>query len=163
MLGPLFSSVTPPLFYPASNSPPCLPHLTLPLHLTSSFLLPHLLFFSHLTGMTSNVPEVQELAGELAKKVSSSNADLNPEQIGRVGTPSFPFFTYYFTYSHTYSLAIYFFNSSFIPSLTPSPSPLPTPFHSHIIQSTTHPHSSPLSFHSVSIRPARSILLCLHH
>lgn len=34
--------------------------------------------------MTSNVPEVQELAGELAKKVSASSAELNPEQIGRV-------------------------------------------------------------------------------
>ena len=33
--------------------------------------------------MTSNVPEVQELAGELAKKVSASNAELSPEQIGR--------------------------------------------------------------------------------
>ena len=33
--------------------------------------------------MTSNVPEVQELAGELAKKVSASSAELTPEQIGR--------------------------------------------------------------------------------
>jgi hypothetical protein len=36
-----------------------------------------------LQGMTSNVPEVQELAGELAKKVSASTAELSPEQIGR--------------------------------------------------------------------------------
>lgn len=33
--------------------------------------------------MTSNIPEVQELAGELAKKVSQSTAVLTPSEIGR--------------------------------------------------------------------------------
>lgn len=33
--------------------------------------------------MTSDVPEVQDLVGELAKKVSSTAAVLSPAQIGR--------------------------------------------------------------------------------
>jgi hypothetical protein len=38
---------------------------------------------THISGMTSNIPEVQELAGELAKKVSQSTAMLTPSEIGR--------------------------------------------------------------------------------
>ena len=42
--------------------------------------------FLSFSGMTSNIPEVQELAGQLAKKVSASSAEMTPQQIGRVST-----------------------------------------------------------------------------
>lgn len=104
-----------PLFSPHPSTPP---HLLFPP--TSPLLSPHL-SFSHLTGMTSNVPEVQELAGELAKKVSSSNADLNPEQIGRVRTTLSLnlFFTYYLTYTYSFTFSFtYSLNPIYHPFLT---------------------------------------------
>jgi hypothetical protein len=36
-----------------------------------------------LQGFTSDVPEVQELVGEIAKKIAVTAAELNSEQLGR--------------------------------------------------------------------------------
>ena len=108
----LFVSLTLPSY---STSPPLFSHHTFP------FLS------SHIAGMTSNVPEVQELAGELAKKVSSSNADLNPEQIGRVSTPFFPSLLHSSLHLLLYLLLSYLLFQSFIYSCISSHNPIHHP------------------------------------
>ena len=73
------SSVIDPSIYLTINitfSPP----------LSFSLFLFSLFSFLSFSGMTSNIPEVQELAGQLAKKVSASSAEMTPQQIGRVST-----------------------------------------------------------------------------